>query len=360
MGIKGLNTFLKKHTPSVFKQIQLSDYAYKKIAIDVSLYLCKFKAVAGDRWLTCFVKLVSCLRKNDIHCVFVYDNGSPPEKQAEKDERREAQAKTKQKIEAIELSLNKYLNENILEQILIDFHEKNKKTSPTRLLQKELSEEFNIDVVKNQLNKMKGNIFEVCENDFILTKELFDILDIPYVNATLEGEVTCADMCKRGLVDAVLSEDSDCIALGSTVFLSKIDITNETCVEVKIEDVLETLNFTYEQFLDMCIMFGTDFNKNIAKVGPETAFKLMKQWGSIEAVKENTKHDISILNHVRPRELFKEYEQHEIASIKYCGTPDLEYLISFVEEKNLNINLKKLMADFTENNIEFVYDDCKI
>ena len=52
----------------------------KKIAIDISLYMCKYKAIYGDNWLYAFLKLISSLRKNEIHCVFIYDNGAPPEK----------------------------------------------------------------------------------------------------------------------------------------------------------------------------------------------------------------------------------------------------------------------------------------
>ena len=71
MGIANLNTFLRKHCPDVFKEIHISEYAYKKLAIDTSLFLCKFKAICGDRWLTAFVNLVSCLRRNEIHCDFL-------------------------------------------------------------------------------------------------------------------------------------------------------------------------------------------------------------------------------------------------------------------------------------------------
>ena len=32
---------------------------------------------------------------------------------------------------------------------------------------------------------------------------------------------------------------------------------------------------TYEQFRDLCIMCGTDYNKNIERVGPETAYNAL-------------------------------------------------------------------------------------
>ena len=80
MGISCLHKFLRKNCPEVYQEIHLSKYAFKKIAIDISLYLFKYKTIFGDRWISAFINLVSCMRRNNIHCVFIYDTGSPPEK----------------------------------------------------------------------------------------------------------------------------------------------------------------------------------------------------------------------------------------------------------------------------------------
>ena len=53
MGIKNLNKFLKKHCPDVFVESDLSNYAYKKIAIDISLYIFKYKAIFRETMVGC-------------------------------------------------------------------------------------------------------------------------------------------------------------------------------------------------------------------------------------------------------------------------------------------------------------------
>ena len=45
MGIKNLNNLLRKKCPHVFVETHLSEYAFKKLAVDVSLFMCKFKAI---------------------------------------------------------------------------------------------------------------------------------------------------------------------------------------------------------------------------------------------------------------------------------------------------------------------------
>ena len=71
MGIHNLNKFLRTKCPQVFKDIHISEFAYKKVAIDITLFLCKFKAVCGEKWVSAFINLVSSLRRNEIHCVFI-------------------------------------------------------------------------------------------------------------------------------------------------------------------------------------------------------------------------------------------------------------------------------------------------
>ena len=74
-------------------------------------------------------------------------------------------------------------------------------------------------------------------------------------------------------------------------------------------EVLEKFKLT-EEFLDFCIMCGTDYNKNIFRVGPSKAFQYVSDYKSIIDIgKENKKVDISILNHNRVRELFQDYEK---------------------------------------------------
>ena len=78
MGIRNLHTFLKKISPMIYKEVSLTQFAYKKIAIDFSIYLCKFKALYKDKWLDGFLNLMTCLRENEIHFIYIFDSKSPP------------------------------------------------------------------------------------------------------------------------------------------------------------------------------------------------------------------------------------------------------------------------------------------
>lgn len=350
MGIKSLNKFLRNNAPQIYETIHLSEYAFKKIAIDISLYLCKYKAIYGSDWLFAFIRLVTCLRKNEIHCIFIYDSGAPPEKQDERNDRAFQREKNDEKIYELEEALNKYHTTGEIDQVLIDVHNKAQKTMPQRLLRRSIIEEkINIHIIETKLEKMKSNIISITQQDFELTRQLFNILDVPVLNAPLEAETAASDLCKRGLVDAVLSEDTDVIAYGAPVFLSKIDVSNNTCIRVSIENVTNSLELDYDQLLDLCIMCGTDYNKNIFKIGPEKAYRLIKEHKSIENIRDNANIDVSVLKHIRVRELFKNYEQFQINYINYCGIPNFNALQEFIFVNNVKFDIEGLRKSFVRD-----------
>ena len=363
MGIKNLNVFMRKNCPEVYEEIHISEYAYKKVAIDTSLFLCKYKAIYGEKWLVAFINLVSILRKNEIHCVFIYDNGSPPEKEDEKAERVRQREKNKERVYDLELSLEKYFNTGEIDDNLLNLYYTIKEKPQKRLFTDKLKTDtlFDIKLVKQKIDKMRSNILNISEEDFTFTEELFAILNIPFYKAPLEAETTCADLCKRGIVDAVLSEDTDVLAYSCPIFLTKIDIINETCVRLCHQDILKSLELDENQFLDLCIMCGCDYNKNIPKVGPETAYKYLKKYNSIEGLESNLSLDTSFLKYVRTRELFKNYREIEVNSVPFCGFPDFDKLKEFVTTQNIHkhieLKFEKIKKNFTHNNIIIEEDD---
>ena len=355
MGIKSLNKFLKKNSEDAFVLTDLSKYYLKKIAIDISLYLYKYKTIYGENWISAFINLISCLRKNYIHCVFCYDTNSPPEKEKEKESRKIQKEKLRNKIFKLEEGIDLYYKTNEITEFLQEIH--SKKFPPQKLeLTKQIRNiPFNIKNIENEYNKVKRQDVSLTKEDIKLTKELFDILSVPYLDAEFEAETLCSQLCIEGYVEGVLSEDTDVLAYGSPLFLTKIDISKNTCVELNLSKILKNLELNYEEFRDLCIMCGTDYNSNIFKVGPEGSFKLIKKYSNIDNIGENTEYDISILNHKRVRELFK-FNKKWDNKIFHCGEPDLPKLEKFILQNNCKINLLNVREAFSSKKVIFIDD----
>ena len=350
MGINGLNKFLKNHCHEIYEEIHISEYAFKKIAIDFSLYLCKFKTSCGENWLGAFINFVACLRRNEIHCAFIYDSGYEPEKEPERQRRALEREKNERRVFLLEESLEEYHRTGIIGENLKELYKRRKKVNkPKRLLKPEAEDRVDIRWVEDKVKKMRSYILNITPRDFELTRKLFDILDVPWYKAPLEAETMCSDLCKRGLVDAVLSDDTDVLAYGSPVNLNKLNINSDTCIRVKYDDALKGLELENDQFLDLCIMCGTDYNTNIFRVGPEKSYQYIKKFGTIDGITDNTSVDVKVLNHIRGREIFKEYKKHEIEKVPYCGKPDFEKLKEFVFKHNVRIDIDGLKSSFCPN-----------
>lgn len=354
MGIKKLHDLIKKYAFDVYEEVNIAEYAFEKIAIDLSLYMCKFKCVAGDRWINSFLNLVTCLRRNDVHCVFIFDSNAPPEKEKEREKRKESKENLKYKVSELEEALDLYITNKEVNSTFSRFYEKNGNINAS-ILHPEKDVEYDIELLQDEIKKKKQQIIEISQEDIILVKQLFDILKIPYYQAPNEAETMCADLCKRGLVSAVLSEDTDVIAYGCPNFLFKIETLSGKCTRINYHKLLSLLDVNDEQFLDLCIMCGCDYNKNIPKIGFDRSYKFIQKYGNIENVKDELNVDVSMLIHERCRELFRCYEKDLLTRIPFCGKPDFNELERFMIHHKMNNKIENLKRAYTvSTNIVFL------
>lgn len=351
MGIKGLSAFIKKICPEIYTEIPIRNYAYQKVAIDISLYLYKYKIIHGLDWLRALINLVCCLRRNDVHCIFIYETGCPPEKEEKRKERREAQDKLKAKLMLIEDAYFKMLNEGVVDDILIEITEK-VKNKP--ILRKKSEGVVDQEIIEKEIAKLKAQTRGITKEDIIQSQELFNTLGIPYLEIEDEGERVGSWLCLSGKVDAVLSEDTDVMVYGTPKFLCKIDVSKDTFVEINTSEILEILGMKLSEFQDFCIMCGTDYNPNIPKIGPIKSYDFIRKEKTIEAV-EKKGIDVSCLNHIRVRQLFsynclkddimiklKDY------SVPYCKQIDDKKVSKFLSNKgyaSLFVIIKKAFSE---------------
>lgn len=339
MGIADLNKFLRDKAPGIFHRVHLSHYAYRRIAVDVSLFLNvlvarnsnpdnKYRERAG--WLADFLDFVKCLRKANVHAVCVFDAvGVPhPAKQVERDERRANRAKLTEKVATLVEAMKTYEETQILLPELEEFAKSKGAIAPSILARPGTPSKtiVNVKTIRESIYSLRKQLFSITPDDFALVKKLLDLLSVPHVTAPLEAETLCSDLCKQGLVEGVLTKDSDTFAYGCPTVLTNIDVRAGLCDRVVYDEVLQELGLTSESFLDFCCMCGTDYNKRIPGIGPVKAYNLMKKFGRIEAV---TGVDTSKLDYVTPRKMFTEYTPWS-GKLGYCGQPKWSELFEFL------------------------------
>lgn len=124
------------------------------------------------------------------------------------------------------------------------------------------------------------------------SKKLLELMGLPWIQAPSEGEAQAAYMNRKGDADYCASQDYDSLLFGAPKLLRNVTISGrrrrgkafiEVVPEVvELRKTLSECELSHEQLIDVGILIGTDFNDSIKGLGPKTALKLIKQYGSIE------------------------------------------------------------------------------
>jgi 5'-3' exonuclease len=340
MGIKNLTQFLRKY--KVYETLDINLLKYTKVAIDTPMFLYKFKGVTEpttNDWLGCFVTFVAFLRKYDIHPIFLFEGKSPPEKAPAQEKRRQQRQKMSDRTDTIEKDLETYIGTGNISELLFEVWEKLKHKNKSLLVKRTLTKAktfVDVETVKEEIYRRKRYEITITTEDINALKELFDLMGVSWIQSSGEAETDCVSLFYDGVVDYIVSEDTDVLAYFNPSHdfqpldepkdlkvITNIDTTNLTFEQVSKEMVLDSLNLTSESFRDFCIMCGTDYNDNIPRVGVETSYKLILKWDNIEGVPL----DIDILNHHRGRKLFEVKSNHKLHEhIKWCLLPQTDFI----------------------------------
>lgn len=279
MGIKCLKQLIRKHAPNAIQPFQITDLIGKKVAIDSSILLYKFRYTysTDDFHIRGFKQKIEDFNKLGIFPVFVFDGKPPDAKQPVLNQRKEHRTKMKDRLETLKTEYNNLNVEINVNEFINSDDEENEAQIAARKIQ-------------NEIDKIKKNLLIVNKNHSLEVIDFLRSEGIPFFESYGEAEEYCAFLQKQNIVQYILTEDTDCLAFGGTniVFQKK-----DTFEIVNLQDVLNGLQINYNEFLDLCILCGCDYTCKIPKVGPTSALKIISDYRSIENFLTNqTKFDI--------------------------------------------------------------------
>lgn len=124
--------------------------------------------------------------------------------------------------------------------------------------------------------------------------------NIEYYVAPYEADVQLAYLSKKGLVDCVITEDSDLIALGCKRVLFKLDPVSDIGKEISYDRIVKCKDYSFvdfkeDKFLTFCILSGCDYFK-LKGVGIKNAYNTIKNVKSYKKCLEelNNKNGTSL------------------------------------------------------------------
>jgi flap endonuclease-1 len=119
-------------------------------------------------------------------------------------------------------------------------------------------------------------------------------MGIAIVEAPSEAEAQAAHMARRGDVWAAASKDYDAMLFGAPRLVRFLTLSGReflpsqgtfrpiTPEVIDLQRMLDTLEITRPQLIDLGLLVGTDFHPGIKGIGPKKALALVKRHGAIE------------------------------------------------------------------------------
>ncbi|KAI3375132.1 hypothetical protein L3Q82_021650, partial [Scortum barcoo] len=115
--------------------------------------------------------------------------------------------------------------------------------------------------------------------------QLLKLLGVPIIQAPGDAEALCAWLVRERTVDAVASEDMDSLPFGASVLIRQLNAKRDSdVIEYSLPKLLEKLQISHEEFVDLCILLGCDYCDKIPGFGPKRALTLIQNHRTIETL----------------------------------------------------------------------------
>ncbi|KAG0379944.1 DNA repair protein rad2 [Mortierella sp. AD032] len=162
------------------------------------------------------------------------------------------------------------------EQRVMDEQEATKMFEESRQLESE------IKGLKDQHRKHQRNAEDLTESMIAETQVLLKLFGIPYIVAPMEAEAQCADLQLRGVVEGILTEDSDVFLFGGARVFKNV-FREEKYVECYLmSDIERDLGVGRDRLVSLAYLLGSDYTTGVKGVGLVTAMEILRLFPKLE------------------------------------------------------------------------------
>ena len=235
MGIKYFNRYLRDTcNKSAIKRIDFKYLSGKRIVIDTSIFLYRFKK--KNALLENMFLLMSMFNHYNITPLFVFDGQPPEEKRqvllqrvAKKKEAREKMWELKQQV--------KDLDEDVKD---IDAEE--------------------IERLKTQIVQLEKESTRITKKDFEKVKTLMDLYHIAYINAPEEADQLCAYLVNSGIAWACMTDDMDMFIYNCKRVLRDPNMMTHDMMLYSTDEIIQQIGIPNDVLILLLLLLGTDYH----------------------------------------------------------------------------------------------------
>ncbi|KAL2822726.1 hypothetical protein BDW59DRAFT_149387 [Aspergillus cavernicola] len=136
--------------------------------------------------------------------------------------------------------------------------------------------------LRSQQKKDRRDADEVSQVMITECQQLLKMFGLPYITAPMEAEAQCAELVSLGLVDGIITDDSDVFLFGGTRVYKNM-FNQSKYVECYLTTDLEKEYALHRRkLISFAHLLGSDYTEGIPGIGPVTALEILTEFPALE------------------------------------------------------------------------------
>ncbi|OAP62264.1 hypothetical protein AYL99_04467 [Fonsecaea erecta] len=142
-----------------------------------------------------------------------------------------------------------------------------------------------LKALRSQQKRDRRDADEVTQTMIQECQALLRLFGLPYITAPMEAEAQCAELVRLGLVDGIVTDDSDIFLFGGTRIYKNM-FNAAKYVECYLSSDLEKeFLLNRRRLIRFAHLLGSDYTEGIPGVGPVTALEILTDFGDLEELR---------------------------------------------------------------------------
>ncbi|KAF1942188.1 PIN domain-like protein [Clathrospora elynae] len=140
--------------------------------------------------------------------------------------------------------------------------------------------------LRAQQKKDRRDADEVTQSMISECQQLLTLFGLPYITAPMEAEAQCAELVTLGLVDGIVTDDSDTFLFGGTRVYKNMFNAAKFVECYLAQDLASEFSLTRDKMIAIAQLLGSDYTTGIPGIGPVTALEILSEFSDLQAFKE--------------------------------------------------------------------------
>jgi len=140
--------------------------------------------------------------------------------------------------------------------------------------------------LRAQQKKDRRDADEVTQSMITECQHLLTLFGLPYITAPMEAEAQCAELVHLGLVDGIVTDDSDTFLFGGTRVYKNMFNAAKFVECYLANDLVSEFSLTRDKMIAIAQLLGSDYTTGIPGIGPVTALELLAEFPDLQDFKD--------------------------------------------------------------------------